>query len=338
MVICQTLWTNRKNLLKDSFGWLSPQHHLMGWALSCLKLSRYHKNVQLFTDRAGKELLSDYLGLPYTRVFEDYDNLDYEPYLWALPKLETYSRQDQPFLHVDGDVLLWEPFAPSLLSASLITQNLEKGTEYYKNKFEPLLKKLKYLPRLLKPNLTLPYMYGYNAGIMGGNDISFFKKYVSLAVQFLEKNRGCKLDGNVNMIFEQLLFHSLAKREKKPVSCLKEELINDNGYDQKRFADFARAAKLGYLHLIGPHKRSKDSCDWLARYLFQENQEIFLRITALFKEQHFFYNKKNKELPNQLKITKRNKFYQFVFIVTLERNKALPLGLLLAFVNNTLGR
>jgi hypothetical protein len=45
MVICQTLWVNDNNLLEDSFGWLSPEHHLMGWALSALKLKKFYPTV-----------------------------------------------------------------------------------------------------------------------------------------------------------------------------------------------------------------------------------------------------------------------------------------------------
>ncbi|WP_414649040.1 DUF6734 family protein [Chitinophaga sp.] len=33
MVICQTLWPHNKKIPEDSFGWLTPQYHLMSWAL-----------------------------------------------------------------------------------------------------------------------------------------------------------------------------------------------------------------------------------------------------------------------------------------------------------------
>ncbi len=50
MLICQTLWTNKKSLLEYDFGWLSPQHHLMGWALSSIKLAQHYKAIHLYTD------------------------------------------------------------------------------------------------------------------------------------------------------------------------------------------------------------------------------------------------------------------------------------------------
>lgn len=308
MIICQTLWTNKKDLTENSFGWLTPQHHLMSWALSCLKLHKYYKTIHLHTDKIGKEILIDTLGLPYTNVFNDYDHIACHEHLFALPKLLTYAKQYSPFLHVDGDVMIWRPFSNSLLSANLIAQNLEKGTEYYKKNFEQLLKELKYLPSVLKTNLELPDMYAYNAGIIGGSDISFFKNFVSLAVQLIEKNKIPNLNINFNIIFEQLLFFSLIKKEKKKVFCLKNETINDNGYRKEIFSDFINAKKLGYLHLIGPHKRDKETCDWLSRYLLQENEEVFLRITDLFKKQHFFYGKKIQQTHVPSKSAKTNYF------------------------------
>jgi len=308
MIMCQTLWTNKRNLLEESFGWLSPQHHLMGWALSCLKLNEHYNAVQLHTDSAGKAILIDQLGLPYTTIFTEYDNLDCQSYLWALPKLLTYAKQDQPFLHIDGDVMIWEPLDQTLLSQGLIAQNLERGTEYYRSRFEPLLNELKYLPPILKRNLTSRKMLAYNAGIIGGSNIDFFKRFVSQAIQFIKKNMGCVLNSNLNMIFEQLLFFSMAEKEKKDVACLKDQIFNDNRYEQEIFANFPSVEKLRYLHLIGPHKRDKKICDWLARYLRNVDEETFLRITNLFRKQHFFYSSKIKEVYPKIKPEGINRF------------------------------
>lgn len=46
----QTLWTGHKSLVRDSFGWLEPQYHLMAWALSCLMLRESYDDVELYTD------------------------------------------------------------------------------------------------------------------------------------------------------------------------------------------------------------------------------------------------------------------------------------------------
>ena len=90
----------------DSFGWATPQYHLMGWALSALKLSQHYKTLHLHTDKQGKEMLLDRIGLPYSNGFVDYEDLTCTPSLWAFPKLLTYAKQDRSFLHLDGYVIV----------------------------------------------------------------------------------------------------------------------------------------------------------------------------------------------------------------------------------------
>ncbi|MCF3110625.1 hypothetical protein LL912_17700 [Niabella sp. CC-SYL272] len=295
MTICQTLWVNDKNLLKDSFGWLSPQHHIMGWALSCLKLTSNYSTVNLYTDASGVELFKDELNLPYSSILNEYSKLDVQTDLWAIPKLLTYAKQDEAFLHVDGDVFVWHPFEEKLLSANLIAQNLEKGTGHYYQVFAPLVEKLKYMPQWLKSNLYSTNLRAYNAGILGGSDNAFFKTYVATAMKFIEKNKSVELNTNFNILYEQLLFYSLAKQNKKQVSCLLDKIFGDNGYTRSEVAFFPNANKLRYLHLIGAYKRDKEICDWVARHLFHENPELYLRIIALFKEKHYFYTSKIRE-------------------------------------------
>ena len=115
MKILQTFWTgptgvNKENLLGIQAGWLSCEYHWMSWALSCLQAKSVFGSINLVTDKAGKEILVDLLQLPYTNVSTALQTTldDYHPGLWALAKIYTYSIQTDPFLHLDGDVFLWQ--------------------------------------------------------------------------------------------------------------------------------------------------------------------------------------------------------------------------------------
>lgn len=57
MKIVQTFWSGGGDLLKESFGWYSSQHHLMGWALSCLNIKNYYDEAELYTDTKGYDVL-----------------------------------------------------------------------------------------------------------------------------------------------------------------------------------------------------------------------------------------------------------------------------------------
>ncbi len=76
MRIIQTLYANN-NLtpISNSFGWLRPEFHLMSWALSCLQIKKFHKEVHLYANTSGADLLVNQLKLPYDTVNISHDNL-----------------------------------------------------------------------------------------------------------------------------------------------------------------------------------------------------------------------------------------------------------------------
>ena len=148
MKIIQSCWScNRPNLLEFNAGWLTPEYNLMSWALSCLQMNKYYDNLVLYADPVSARTLIDELHLPYTTVRCELEKLNkFNPELWALPKIYTYSKQEEPFLHVDADVFIWKPFDIDLLSSNLIAQNMEIATDYYENVMFSLEKNLKFLP------------------------------------------------------------------------------------------------------------------------------------------------------------------------------------------------
>ena len=306
MKICQTLWTCHKDLLTDSFGWNSPQHHLMAWAYSCLKLKELYPDVEFYTDSHGAKILIDTLGLPYSNYHIEYDNLKYNPSLWALPKVLTYGKQQQPFIHIDGDVFVFEKFNNETVNGRLIAQNQEISTSYYKGAFEQIINRITYTPELFRENLFSKYPKAYNAGILGGCDMELISKYVWEAVNFVEQNYAVHSNANFNIIFEQLLFYSIAQASGVKVECYYDKIFNDNGYVLDLFGDFLSLPKLKYLHLIGPLKRNKFACDQLTKRLYSEYPDYFIRIVSLFKASYrnmsFFTGSTDFEVNRNKKI------------------------------------
>ena len=133
MNLIQTFYIdNSKDPFRDAFGWAAPEYHLMGWALSCLQLHTLYGKISLYANSQAAHLLIDMLQLPYAELNLAHDGLTLiHPDLWALPKVYTYSLQEQPFLHVDGDVFLFNLFNSDLFKGELIAQNVEVATENY---------------------------------------------------------------------------------------------------------------------------------------------------------------------------------------------------------------
>ena len=111
MNFIQTLYiSSSKHPFKHSFGWATPQYHLMGWALSYLQLNKLYGTVELYANSNAAKLLIDTLDLPYSKVHVTHDSLVLiNENLWALPKTFTYSLQKEP-----GVLSHWNIYAINL--------------------------------------------------------------------------------------------------------------------------------------------------------------------------------------------------------------------------------
>lgn len=293
--IIQTFWSSydEQKPLVNNGGFLCPEIHWMSWAFSCLQLRKFYPDVELHTNQAGKEILIDKLGLPYTKVHlslenEFMNNLD--PKMWAYSKIHTYSIQKEPFLHVDGDVFIWETFDEKLMESQLISQNVEDSLlQIYQHSIDVIKKNANYVPDWLINNPT--NFSAYNAGIIGGSDITFFAEYTSLAFDFYAKNIEsiCELrtlDSNINTIPEQYLFYYLSKKNNKEVNCFSEKKVSVDG-DFNDFVDIAAIPnKKQYIHILGQFKKNRNLNDFVNYVLKKEYPEYWHKIVELFKTEN----------------------------------------------------
>jgi hypothetical protein len=274
---------------RDTFGWAAPEYHLMGWVLSCLQVHKYYGIITLYANSPAAHLLVDTLQLPYTDVHLVLDQLSLiHPELWALPKIYTYSLQEQPFLHIDGDVFIFKQFDPGLLTGELIAQNVEVATEhFYMPPQRELMLNFTYFPPCVRKDFEniIPFQ-ACNAGILGGNNISFFHEYTDWAFEYIYKNVDHLNHVNVNkfnIFFEQHLFYAMAKEKDIHVNVLLNEIIEDNGY--RNMGNFHEIPfNRSYLHLLGHFKRDEYTCIQMAAKLRELYPEYYERIVALFHD------------------------------------------------------
>jgi len=56
------------------------------------EIKAHYNDLHLYTETPGKNILVDYLQLPYTSCHTTYDNINhYKSCLYALPKIMTYA-------------------------------------------------------------------------------------------------------------------------------------------------------------------------------------------------------------------------------------------------------
>lgn len=198
MKIIQSYWSkpmrindNTEAVYRSNGGWCKKIYFYASWALSCLRLAKMYDDVELYTDSYGKHILYEMLELPYTNVSTDLECLDSLNHnLWAFGKIYTYSLQSQPFLHVDSDVYMWKKFDDRIMSADVVGQSLEENYVANIDYFNRIEKVLTYIPdairnaRKTSPNDVIQL----NAGILGGNDMAFFREYTREAFMMVDKN------------------------------------------------------------------------------------------------------------------------------------------------------
>lgn len=304
MKYIQTLYISKdQNLFEDSFGWVSPLYHLISWGLSAMTLKKALGNLTLYTNSYGKEILIDLLDLPYDNVvlsFEDWELPHKE--LWALSKIYTYSLQTESFIHIDGDIYLFKPMPAEFETAPLIAQNIEEFTDYYYSVMKPINRKFTYMPKYVMGDFSKQEsLHAVNAGILGGNDISFFQKYTKEATKYVESNIASlkTLDANrFNVFFEQHLFYNMARDYNIDINYLLCQKYHDNAYLGLDLFHEIPSGNSWYFHLLGNYKRDLHTCQQMAKALNALYPKVYNKIVAeynKYKRNKYSHNNINNE-------------------------------------------
>lgn len=265
-------------------GWLDQKYNLISWVLSCLKTRVYYEKMELITDDFGKHLFIDQLGLPYTHCSTQLNALKDHPVdLWTAGKLYAYSLQEQPFMHIDGDVYYWEKFSNQLEQAPLFAQHLEDQISFYRETMDTILEHGFIIPKKLQKHFQKKgALKAVNAGIIGGNHTSFIQEYAQTALEFAAINTHLLDQVNVSIFgvfIEQFFFHALAEEKGIPIHYYDNRIVSDVKQYQ-RFNQFYKVPhQQTFVHMLGSStKKDIYHCESLELRLRMEYPEYYYRI------------------------------------------------------------
>jgi hypothetical protein len=255
-----SLWSKPYRLGGGGSSWRSELYHLYAWALSVLTVKQFHGTRTLVTDTAGASVLVESLGLPFTHVSTDFDQLAFaDPFWWVLGKLYAYRRAAAggPFFHIDGDAFLWSPLPRGIREAPIFAQNLDCFS-YLTEALESL--RPGWLPPTWRGATDEVWRAGANTGIVGGHDASFFHEYASAAIELIEHPNNRPAWSQIpndwrfssNALVEQFLFCAMAKARRVEVLYL---LPSEATAAEKTY-------RHGFTHLMYG-KRETEATDWL---------------------------------------------------------------------------
>lgn len=195
--------------------------------------------------------------------------------------------QNAPFLHVDGDMYLPSGLPAAMRRDGVITQNKEKGSEYYKGMMSRITARGAVLPGYLSAEVGKKHIGSYNMGLMGGCDLPFIHRYCEEAFRIVRDNGwgspDCATpDMNNNLLFEQVLLYALARKCGEKVGTVINETLGDNKYTYEKTCDMKWFDKRALFHLLGGHKRNKYACAMMEKTLLRKYPDAYVKVLGLF--------------------------------------------------------
>jgi len=276
---------------QSGFSWAGERTHMLSWILS-VELARPHFDCTvLHTDDAGVRLLIDDLGLSFDHVSTSLNQLDGEdPDWWMLGKIQTYSEQQEPFVHLDSDVYLFKPLPERLTSAPLFAQNPEAVTVSF---FWYDVEGCEMAIRSHGDGFIPPEWTWYSTfvpvnrqeaaccGILGGHNLDVIHAYARTVLSLLRNpaNRHAfdrmSHKRKFNPFFEQYLLAACAHYHKVDIVYL-----------FPTFDDaFQSAARLGFTHLMASSKRDAVVAGRIEERVARDYPAAYERVCALFQAQ-----------------------------------------------------
>jgi hypothetical protein len=118
------------NRQKTNGGFRTKKEMATCLALSLEEAKKQFSKTVLITNTHGKSFLIDKYGLPFDEVLTVLDKFDnvLDPDLWAYVKIYAYklmADRNEPFVHIDNDVIIWDRIHQGVLTAPLFFQNRE---------------------------------------------------------------------------------------------------------------------------------------------------------------------------------------------------------------------
>jgi hypothetical protein len=296
----QSFWISKKSV--NAGGWINKRFEYISWSLSYCLLRQNFQELHLYCNTAGYQMLVEELGLNYDKVSKELDNKDdLLQRSWPFLKIFTYADQQEPYVHVDGDVFWFEKPSEDFLKADLIAQCIEIDEPMYRSILANLQIDGAYLQDFLKtPNVRAGL--AANVGVVGGNQLKFFKQFYNEAILFFDANAEIFKKKPVEYTYvtyfiEQLLFLYLANSLQVKITFLKKPVFRSDFNDVLDFNQISPVSETpGFLHLLGSSKYRLHLCNMMECWLHHYWPEQLVKVNALWQE------KKNEqqELRNML--------------------------------------
>ena len=174
---------------KAFFGFNNESDFALSWITSVKSAKLHFKNVVLVTDTWAWDNIFSKLDLPFDEVKLTLDSIDENTNMWAISKAHAILEMNEPFLHIDSDVYIWEALDKKYLMSNLLVQSNESSesdiqSDFYYSLYEIHNLYFKGINTYLdNSNLIERDIYAYNCGVVGGTDVEFLRKWAKQMIE-----------------------------------------------------------------------------------------------------------------------------------------------------------
>jgi hypothetical protein len=211
--------------IKNSYsGFPDFETFLWSWICSVSLAKGQFSNLELYCDTLAKNILIDNLKLPFDKVHITLDNKEEFKSVWAYGKMETYTRQTEPFVHLDADLFLYKTLNEELKYPYFfwVDEGKISNNHAYIQGYEQIIN-LPYVPELLKENPIKGSEHNVvNVGLFYTKDTNCkaYREYIETLDDFFNKNKEVLKMGNpkqygwVSIVIEQYLLYLILNKHK----------------------------------------------------------------------------------------------------------------------------
>lgn len=267
MIGVQTFWLHEFD--ENWHSWRSKQDLMVSCSLSFFLLKKHFNITKLVCNELGRIFMVEELGLPFDRIeMLDIEDSELNEFVWSIKKLYAYSVQDEPFIHIDTDFFMFEKPSHEYLNSQIFAQNLEINHPIYASIRSDAVRFGLQLPNYViseeRPAVAL------NVGIVGGQNIKFFKEFYFLAKNIVEENASSLEIYAEKFYFfyiflEQYILYEFIKSQRIDIRTLVKPSFK-LAYDHiTQF--YATEGKRPFVHLIGKFKQNTESLNSMHKEL-----------------------------------------------------------------------
>lgn len=237
-----------KPFQKYGGGYKNPRHFLISLSFSATLAKKWFGSVVMYCDRYSVPMMES-LNI-FDEVIPCYEELAKVPEKhWAVAKMLVYSKQTEPFLHIDNDVFLLKPPPKRIFTGELVAQSIESNGEFggrYLRQMEAMERTAIYPKYWVRDWDNVHFEeaapFAYCAGILGGCNTELIRDYAITGIEHIKKYGHQYPD--INTTIEQVYFAMMAFKTHTPVTTI---ISNWNETDECK--------KVGYRHFWGGTKR-----------------------------------------------------------------------------------